>query len=185
MARPDPGAHRRSLLALSLLAPVLGCAALAEPVSVAPSLQVVARGPQGPRAVAPGEAVAADEEIAFRATTDGPGYVYVLERVVRAGLPEAVRAVAPGAQDVLPAPLRGDLIVPRSAAWHLGDPVPEGWRSNVVGEAEYLLVRAPAPRDVTLSRPMPSVETFLSPPPWIEGPLAGPGEVVARTTLRW
>ena len=162
----------------------LGSAAAAPPPFEA-SLRAVARGSAGPRALAEGDTVSVDESITFRATVLDPGYVYVLERLAPPGLPESIRAVAPGPHDVLPTPLMGEVIVPHSGAWKLGDPEPEGWRSGARGLAEYVLVLTSSPRDVTFSKPLTSVEDFLAPPPWVGGQAGEPGTVLARTTLRW
>ncbi len=60
-----------------------------------------------------------------------------------------------------------------------------GFNGEDDGEAEYLLVVAPTPRPVPADSWLPDLETFLAPPPYVRGPVAEAGKVVATAVMVW
>lgn len=62
------------------------------------------------------------------------------------------------------------------------EPLP-AWNPESSGELEFVLVAAPAPRDVPPDAQAGELETFLLGPPYVKGPAAGRAVVLDRTTV--
>lgn len=143
------------LLSALLLAVPL---ALAVPAASAAPPQLTIRTTLD-RPVPAGGTVTSAERLVFRVA--GDGWLYVLEEGEG-----RLSVVHPRPGDAQPA---------------TEGATSEAWEPRAQGPLEYLLVSSPSPRDAAASPS--SLEEFLAPPPYVEGPMGEPAAVVARVAV--
>lgn len=122
-----------------------------------------------------GAAVPEAATLSFDVRGPAGGWLYLLETQGE------TRVIAPAPQHVIPATETPQRLVPHSFATDAGT----GWRSAHRGEVRYTLVWSAFPKDVSGSKGLADVETFLRPPPSLSGPAAAPARVLDEIRLRW
>ena len=138
---------------------------------------VAADGAETP--VADGQRVDGSVEVAFVATARGASYLYLLQ------IPTDGDATV-----LLPLTgltwmaREGEMrVTPRPPSARIEDGVSRSWKPDSGGLLEFVLVAAPAPRDVPQDSRTPTLEAFLLPPAHIDGPQAGPAVVLDRMSV--
>ena len=167
------------LLAMSSTQVVRG----AEPSTEA-SLQLidVTEESSPPRALSDGSEVPGLTRAYFevRIPSNG-GYLYLLQK--SAG---SLQVLSPATGLVwMNRPGETMRVVPSTGQKNDDGEQPTSWSPEQSGELEFILVRAPAPRDVPSDTRVTTLDEFLAPPPFVRGPLAAPAQVLSRLTLVW
>ncbi len=76
-------------------------------------------------------------------------------------------------------------VSPRPPSARAEDEVASSWNPESGGKLEFVLIAAPAPRDVPQDSRTPTLEGFLLPPAHVEGPQAGPAVVLDRLVVNF
>jgi hypothetical protein len=169
-----PGRAIAGLLSLTLP----GCIVqAAEPAAY--RLSVEARDGDETRPVAAGSQLANDAEVRFVVHGPAGRYLSLLART-----PHNLRALLPTSGDVWTSRAGRQAVAPRKGSGDL-EVIPEWWSSEESGEIEYLLIETPVPRAVPADSWLSDLDTFLLGPPWLQGPAAKEGAVVATLKLTW
>ena len=109
------------------------------------------------------------------------GYLYLLQR--SAG---SLQILSPATGLVwMNRPGETMRVVPSTGQTNEAGEEPTSWSPEQSGELEFILVIAPAPRDVPSDTRVTTLDEFLAPPPFVRGPLAAPAQVLSRLTLVW
>ncbi len=115
-----------------------------------------------------------------RTPSDG-GYLYLLQK--SAG---SLQVLSPATGLVwMNRPGETMRVVPSTGQTNNAGEQPTSWSPEQSGELEFILVIAPAPRDVPSDTRVTTLDEFLAPPPFVRGPLAAPAQVLSRLTLVW
>ena len=135
-----------------------------------------------PRALSDGSKVPGFTRVYFevRVPSQG-GYLYLLQK--SAG---SLQVLRPATGLVwMNRPGETMRVVPSSGQTNDDGDQPASWSPEQSGELEFILVRAPAPRDVPSDTRVTTLDEFLAPPPFVRGPLAAPAKILSRLTLVW
>ena len=131
------------------------------------------------RALADGVRLEPDELLVFEATGSGQRYLYLIEAA-----PGSLALIHPPVGSVLPSTEAPSRFVPQPTWLTEEDEERPGWKPEVGGAIEYVLISSPAPRDAPSDARLRSLEQLLLPPPYLAGPSAEPAVVVARRKLQ-
>ena len=115
----------------------------------------------------------------FPVSGDGRGYLYLLEQSA-----ERLTVIHPPSGQVLPSEREVRVLRPQPTWLTEADPELPAWRPLGWGTLTYLLVASPAPRDLPSGRDLVELEQLLAPPPFVQGPAAGRGSVVAQRSVQ-
>lgn len=130
-------------------------------------------------AVADGATVERGAEVAFTAKVEGASYLYLLQ-------------IPPQGHATVLLPLTGLAwiategtmrVAPRPPSARADDELAASWNPDTGGRLEFVLIAAPAPRDVPQDSRTPTLQGFLLPPAHVEGPQAGPAVVLDRLVV--
>jgi len=135
-----------------------------------------------PRALSDGSEVPASTRAYFEVRAPSTsGYLYLLQK--SAG---SLQVLSPATGLVwMNRPGEAMRVVPSTSQTNDDQEPPRSWSPEQTGQLEFILVSAPAPRDVPSDTRVTTLEEFLAPPPFVRGPLATPGRVLSRLTLVW
>lgn len=159
-----------------LLIACLASAQAAEPASLA--VELVDASGAVLRPAKAGEELPREARVRFVVRAPEGSYLHLLQRNER-----GVRSVYPGTSLVWVGHEGTEAVVPTSP--NVGDEAPTGYNSEDDGPAEYILVRSPVPRAHPADGWLADLETFLAGPPYVTGPAAGRGEVIATFSIAW
>jgi hypothetical protein len=129
--------------------------------------------------VSDGQTVDRGAEAAFTVQADGASYLYLLQipkdgdATVLLPLTGLTWIASEGTMRVIPQP----------SSARPEDDLLSVWKPESDGRLEFVLIAAPAPRDVPQDSRTPTLESFLLPPAHIEGPQAGPAVVLDRMVV--
>jgi len=133
----------------------------------------------GDDSIATGATVERSTEIVFGYEASGADYLYLLQR----GGGSLTVLYPPSGLAWLNADAGTGRVTPSDPSSRPEDAALPAWNPEHSGELEFILVAAPAPRDVAPDAQTSSVETFLLPPPYVTGPAAGMAVVLDRVTV--
>jgi len=160
--------------------PIASSASPEEPQSSLRLLQVI-NGLQQLRPVNSGDSLPRSAEVIFEVRAEeGADYLYLLER-----RNDEVHVLLPESGLAWMRPSATSLATPRAPEATATEVMASSWNADRTGELEFLLVAATVPRDVPSDSRVRSVEQFLLPPPFVSGPAADQGKILARTRVNW
>ena len=130
-------------------------------------------------AVAEGAELGPQAPLVFDVESIGADYLYLVQ------LPEGAppRVLAPQTGLAWMAKPGVTRVIPQPPSARLEDAPEPAWRSETGGPSEFVLVAAPAPRDVPPDSHITSLDDFCAPIPFLQGPAAGPAVVIARRSV--
>ena len=129
--------------------------------------------------VADGATVARGTSVLFVAEVQGASYLYLL-LVPPQGDATVLLPMTGVAWMAREGPVRAS---PQPPSARAEDDHATTWNPESGGRLEFVLVAAPAPRDVPQDSRTPSLDAFLLPPAHVEGPQAGPAVVLDRLVV--
>ncbi|MCP4872263.1 MAG: hypothetical protein GY898_26470 [Proteobacteria bacterium] len=118
-------------------------------------------------------------EIVFGYEVTGGDYLYLLQQ----GGGSLSVLYPPSGLAWLNADAGKGKITPMDPSARPEDEALPAWNPEHSGELTFILVAAPAPRDVAPDAQTTSVATFLKPPPYVTGPAAGLAVELDRVTV--
>lgn len=130
-------------------------------------------------AVSDGATVDRGARVAFTAKVEGATYLYLLQ-IPADGHATVLLPMIGLAWIAQEGTLR---VAPRPPSARAEDEVTSSWNPDSGGRLEFVLVAAPAPRDVPPDSCPLTLEGFLLPPAHVEGPQAGPAVVLDRLVV--
>jgi hypothetical protein len=177
--RPAPFAPPLALPLILLSGCALSHAAPDPPPEGTLGLELVDERGEAVRAVREGEVLDRGATVRFVVDVQRGDYLHLLQRNGR-----GVSALYPSTGLVWMRPEGVEHLVPQPP--YLRDEERQlGFNGEDDGEAEYLLVAAPAPRPVPADGWLDALPTFLAGPPYVQGPAAADAVVVDRFRVVW
>jgi hypothetical protein len=140
-------------------------------------VQVV--GGKAGRTLTSARPVPAEAQVRFEVKAEPGAYLTLLQRT-----PHSLRVLRPGTGDVWVS-AGEEVVVPRGGSDDPGAEQPASWTAEQRGDVEFLLVQTSSPRGVPADSWLDDLDDFLAPPPWVAGPAAAPGTIVAQVKLHW
>ena len=131
------------------------------------------------RALGDGEVIERGALIRFVVDVERGDYLHLLQRNER-----GISVLYPSTGLVWMCPAAVEHLVPQPP--YLRDEERQlGFNGEDDGAAEYLLIAAPVPRPVPADSWLPDLATFLTGPPYVQGPATADAVVLDRVTLHW